>query len=108
MPLAWAARSAGDLLEQVDVLHQVAVAEVAVTHPLSSALPEPDSEGVSGMMQRAIWLLDEPSVGLDRASVKQLTVQMSNHLEGGGIIIAATHGEFAIPCASRIELGDAS
>ena len=57
---------------------------------------------------RAIWLLDEPSVGLDRASVQLLTVQMSNHLEGGGIIIAASHGEFEIPCASRIELGDAS
>ena len=59
-------------------------------------------------VQRAIWLLDEPSVGLDRASVQQLTVQMSNHLEGGGIIIAASHGEFEIPYASRIELGDAS
>lgn len=59
-------------------------------------------------VKRAIWLLDEPSVGLDRASVEQLTVQMSHHLEGGGIIIAATHGEFAIPCASRIELGDTS
>jgi heme exporter protein A len=59
-------------------------------------------------VQRAIWLLDEPSVGLDRAAVKQLTVQMSNHLAGGGIIIAASHGDFAIPSASRIELGDAS
>lgn len=59
-------------------------------------------------VQRAIWLLDEPSVGLDRAAVKQLNVLMSNHLAGGGLIIAASHGDFAIPCASRIELGDAS
>jgi heme exporter protein A len=59
-------------------------------------------------VQRKIWLLDEPSVGLDRASAKQLTVQMCNHLEGGGIIIAASHGEFEIPCANRIELGGAS
>ena len=58
-------------------------------------------------VQRPIWLLDEPSVGLDRASLKQLNFQMANHLTRGGIIIAAGHGDFEIPCAHRIELGDA-
>ncbi len=47
---------------------------------------------------RPIWLLDEPSVGLDRTSLKQLNFQMGNHLSGGGIIIAASHGDFDITC----------
>jgi heme exporter protein A len=57
---------------------------------------------------RPIWLLDEPSVGLDRMSLKQLNFQMGNHLSAGGIIIAASHGDFDITCTHRIELGDAS
>jgi heme exporter protein A len=57
-------------------------------------------------VERPIWLLDEPSVGLDPASLKQLNFQMGGHLEEGGIIIAASHGEFEIPCARRIELGE--
>ena len=58
-------------------------------------------------VERPIWLLDEPSVGLDRASLKQLNLQMGNHLGTGGIIIAASHGEFEVPSARRIELGEA-
>lgn len=59
-------------------------------------------------IERPIWLLDEPSVGLDRASLKQLNLQMRSHLGAGGIIIAASHGEFEIPSARRIELGEAN
>ncbi len=40
---------------------------------------------------RSIWLLDEPSVGLDEASQKLLASLMRQHLETAGIIIATTH-----------------
>jgi heme exporter protein A len=43
------------------------------------------------LVPRAIWLLDEPSVGLDEASQKLLVTLMSNHLKAGGLIVAATH-----------------
>ena len=43
------------------------------------------------LVPRAIWLLDEPSVGLDEASQKLLVTLMSNHLKSGGLIVAATH-----------------
>jgi heme exporter protein A len=43
------------------------------------------------LVPRAIWLLDEPSVGLDEASQKLLVALMSKHLEVGGLIVAATH-----------------
>jgi heme exporter protein A len=59
-------------------------------------------------VERPIWLLDEPSVGLDGVSVKQLNLQMGRHLGEGGIIIVASHGEFEIPCTRRIELGEAN
>lgn len=42
-------------------------------------------------VQRVLWLLDEPTVGLDTASLDRLAVVMANHLDVGGMIIAATH-----------------
>lgn len=40
---------------------------------------------------RPLWLLDEPSAGLDAASAARLAALMTAHLGGGGIIVAATH-----------------
>jgi heme exporter protein A len=40
---------------------------------------------------RAVWLLDEPDVGLDSASRVMLHNQITVHLQSGGMVIAATH-----------------
>ena len=40
---------------------------------------------------RAVWLLDEPTVGLDTASILIVEAMFAKHLSEGGIIIAATH-----------------
>lgn len=40
---------------------------------------------------RPIWLLDEPTAGLDARSEAQFAALMKIHLEDGGIILAATH-----------------
>ena len=40
---------------------------------------------------RTLWLLDEPTVGLDAASSARLATLMHNHLDEGGIIVAASH-----------------
>ena len=40
---------------------------------------------------RPIWLLDEPTVGLDVTSLALVENLLANHLDQGGIIIAATH-----------------
>ena len=40
---------------------------------------------------RPVWLLDEPTAGLDAASEKQFSALMAAHLDDGGIIVAATH-----------------
>jgi heme exporter protein A len=43
------------------------------------------------LITRRLWLLDEPTVGLDTASLARLVAVMSAHLDHGGMIIAATH-----------------
>lgn len=40
---------------------------------------------------RPIWLLDEPTAGLDASSEKQFADLMKAHLDDDGMIIAATH-----------------
>lgn len=40
---------------------------------------------------RALWLLDEPTVGLDAGSLERLAQVMRAHLANGGLIVAATH-----------------
>jgi len=46
-----------------------------------------------------IWLLDEPTVGLDAAGVALLAGLMNHHLERGGRILAATHIELGLNAA---------
>ncbi|HMT14616.1 MAG TPA: heme ABC exporter ATP-binding protein CcmA [Aestuariivirga sp.] len=41
--------------------------------------------------RRPLWLLDEPSVGLDEASHRKLVALVLKHLADGGLVIATTH-----------------
>jgi heme exporter protein A len=49
-----------------------------------------------------LWLLDEPTLGLDAASVERFGVVLAGHRARGGIIVAATH--LPLPLASPAEL----
>ncbi len=40
---------------------------------------------------RPLWLLDEPTTGLDAASVARFAALCAAHRAGGGVIIASTH-----------------
>lgn len=55
---------------------------------------------------RPVWLLDEPTAGLDKASEKRFGGLMEEHLRGGGIIVAATHLPLGLKGASELRLGD--
>ncbi len=46
-----------------------------------------------------IWLLDEPTLGLDTASVARFGTMMAAHRAGGGIVVAATHLPLPLPDA---------
>jgi heme exporter protein A len=59
-------------------------------------------------VRRALWLLDEPTVGLDAASQASLAQVMARHLADGGLIIAATHVPLGLDATRRLELGAAA
>jgi heme exporter protein A len=56
---------------------------------------------------RPIWLLDEPTAALDAAGQAMLVDMMRQHLAGGGMIVAATHGPLGIEGAIELRLGQA-
>ena len=53
---------------------------------------------------RPLWLLDEPTAGLDAASRAAFASLMEGHLAGGGLILAATHEPLGLPGARTLEL----
>jgi heme exporter protein A len=53
---------------------------------------------------RPIWLLDEPSVSLDVASVKVLDKAIARHLAQGGIAVVASHVAIKVKFAQELGL----
>jgi heme exporter protein A len=51
-----------------------------------------------------LWLLDEPSVGLDAASVQRLAPLFAVHRAAGGMVAAATHLPLPLPDARELRL----
>jgi len=58
-------------------------------------------------VQRPIWLLDEPTSALDSDAQQILAGAMKQHLQGGGLILAATHGPIGLDGARELRLGAA-
>jgi heme exporter protein A len=52
-----------------------------------------------------LWLLDEPTVGLDAAAIDQFAVMLAAHRGRGGMVIAATHVTLPMPGAAVLHLG---
>ena len=81
-----------------------AIADAAGRLGLAHALDLPVSVFSAGPRRRAglaritlsprpLWLLDEPTSALDSQGETELGMLMGEHLEGGGVIVAATHLE---------------
>ena len=51
-----------------------------------------------------LWLLDEPTLGLDAASVSRLGGLLARHRERGGAVVAATHLPLPMPDAAELRL----
>ncbi len=51
-----------------------------------------------------IWLLDEPTLGLDVASVARFGDMLATHRATGGIVLAATHLPLPLPDAVELRL----
>ena len=55
-------------------------------------------------VERPLWLLDEPTVGLDAASTEQLNAVLKNHLSKGGMAIIATHQALGVTAHQQLNL----
>jgi heme exporter protein A len=51
-----------------------------------------------------LWLLDEPSVGLDRDALGRLESALAEHRAAGGIVALSTHAEIALPDAQILQM----
>ena len=58
--------------------------------------------------ERSVWLLDEPSVGLDVASVALLEDVIKTHRSKGGVVIFATHSPINVENPNKLNLQDYS
>lgn len=57
------------------------------------------------LIRAPLWLLDEPTLGLDAASVDRFGVMLDAHRTGGGLAVAATHLPLPVGDAAELVLG---
>ena len=49
------------------------------------------------LLHRPLWILDEPVTALDAAGTGFLATLVAEHLESGGLVVAATHTSLGLP-----------
>lgn len=57
-----------------------------------------------GISDAALWLLDEPTVSLDKASVAALGTIIAEHRARGGMAMIATHIDFGLENCTEIDM----
>ncbi|MBF0247235.1 MAG: heme ABC exporter ATP-binding protein CcmA [Alphaproteobacteria bacterium] len=53
-----------------------------------------------------LWLLDEPTTALDKATIKRLENAIADHRSGGGMVVLSTHADIDMPGANVLNLAD--
>jgi heme exporter protein A len=56
------------------------------------------------LARRPIWLLDEPTVSLDTASVGRFAAAVAAHLAAGGLAVIATHIDLGLGSARELDV----
>ncbi|MEO1552098.1 MAG: heme ABC exporter ATP-binding protein CcmA [Pseudomonadota bacterium] len=49
------------------------------------------------LVDRALWLMDEPTVSLDQENVARIEAEVARHLDEGGMAVIATHLPLDVP-----------
>jgi len=57
------------------------------------------------LAERPLWLLDEPTAGLDAAGHEAVARMIEDHLGGGGLAVVASHLPLALERARNMRLG---
>jgi heme exporter protein A len=60
------------------------------------------------LVPRLLWLLDEPTLGLDASSLDRLMKLLRGHLSGGGLALVATHNALSLSADVTLMLGPQS
>lgn len=58
------------------------------------------------VVDRPVWLLDEPTVSLDAASAADFGALVAEHCAAGGVAVAATHIALPVAAAFEIDMSD--
>jgi len=53
-----------------------------------------------------LWLLDEPTTALDKATIKRLEDAIQAHRDAGGMVVLSTHADVNTPDAMTLDLAD--
>jgi heme exporter protein A len=56
--------------------------------------------------RRPIWLLDEPTSAIDALTQARFAALARQHLDEGGLLMAATHGELGITATAVLEMSE--
>ena len=94
----------GDLMRALQAVNLAALADYPMAL-LSAGQRRRLALARLALVPRVIWLLDEPSVGLDESSQKLLAGLMNGHLREGGLIVAATHVPLGLEPDKNLHLG---
>lgn len=89
----WTPRSTGALEAADRRLGQVGLARAGSSYPhtLSGGMAQRVAYAAATVGGAKVLILDEPSKGLDRASVDQLADLLIGHLDEGGLLLTITH-----------------
>ena len=93
----------GDIAAALDSVGLAGLAELPA-RVLSSGQKRRAALARLALAPAALWLLDEPTTGLDAASVERLGALLARHRAGGGMVIAATHLPLPMPDAGELRL----
>ena len=93
----------GDVDQAMDALDLTRLARVPV-RLLSTGQAKRATLARVAASGAPLWLLDEPLNGLDADGVERLDALIAGHLQGGGAVLAASHGPLGGRW-SRMELG---
>ena len=94
----------GDLMRALQAVNLAALADYPAAL-LSAGQRRRLALARLALVPRPIWLLDEPSVGLDESAQKLLAGLMNGHLREGGLIVAATHVPLGLKPDASLVLG---
>ncbi|HTV68035.1 MAG TPA: heme ABC exporter ATP-binding protein CcmA [Rhizobiaceae bacterium] len=93
-------------LEVEDALHKVALGSIGHLPFGTLSTGQKRRAAIARLLvsHRPVWLLDEPTAGLDASAEAQFAALMKAYLAEGGIIVAATHHALGLEGA-RLDMG---